>query len=266
MDFIADLRTKAARQRAWLIGDQAWMRQWLLERANAAQSGNFEIKSRFGAKCLALAAAHAPDLLRKAISAHWETEPRIPAGSGRESGRWTRLAGDAPGLGHNQGPPLEDNKPQVPKTRPGVSKERTQALREASKFGKGRGLSALSALLQSIPWLRDQEAIIRAGMDPPDTLENLQAAVSDPRPGYQIHHINEQGPAEEDKFSRSLIDGPDNLVRIPTIVHRDITGWYARPNRDFDYKSPRDYLRGKGWEERRDVGLRALREFGVLKP
>jgi len=30
--------------------------------------------------------------------------------------------------------------------------------------------------------------------------------------------------------------------------------------------SPREYLRGKSWTERRRVGLDALTEFGVLKP
>ncbi|MGH6838400.1 MAG: hypothetical protein ACREDT_06305 [Methylocella sp.] len=63
-----------------------------------------------------------------------------------------------------------------------------------------------------------------------------------------------------------LIDGPDNLVRIPTLKHRDIFGWYSRPNDQFQGLSPRDYLRGKDWEARRKVGIDALIDFGVLKP
>jgi hypothetical protein len=29
--------------------------------------------------------------------------------------------------------------------------------------------------------------------------------------------------------------------------------------------TPRDYLRGRSWEEQYEVGIDALREFGVLK-
>jgi len=277
MDLLTDLRTKAARDRAWLVGDRDWMRRWLLNRADAAGASAPERKSAFRAKCLELAAAHAPGLRRKALPTsfreldagnplvpHWLFEPRIPAGSGEESGRWTRLAGDVPGLGHNQGPPL-DEQPKLPKERPTVSRERTNAMLEAARFGRQRGLGALSALIQSIPWLREQADIITAGSDPPDTLENLQAAVSDPRSGYQIHHIAEQGPAKRDGFLSDRIDSRDNLVRIPIIVHRDITGWFGRLNPEYDGKSPRDYLRGKSWEERREVGLKALRIFGILK-
>ena len=33
--------------------------------------------------------------------------------------------------------------------------------------------------------------------------------------------------------SRSLIDSPENLVRIPTLKHWQITGWYMTPNEDY---------------------------------
>jgi hypothetical protein len=95
---------KGARERAWLVGDPTWMRRWLIERANAGQGSNLELKSRFGAKCLELAAAHAPGLVRKALPStksndpnsiipHWVFEPRVPAGNGDPSGEWTKLAG-----------------------------------------------------------------------------------------------------------------------------------------------------------------------------
>jgi hypothetical protein len=63
-----------------------------------------------------------------------------------------------------------------------------------------------------------------------------------------------------------LIDGPENLVRVPTQKHWQITGWYLTRNKLFGGLSPRAYLRGKSWEERQRVGRMALIEFGVLKP
>lgn len=59
---------------------------------------------------------------------------------------------------------------------------------------------------------------------------------------------------------------PENLVRIPTFKHREITAWYMKGNDDYGGLSPREYLRDKDWNMRRRVGLDALIRFGVLKP
>jgi hypothetical protein len=66
--------------------------------------------------------------------------------------------------------------------------------------------------------------------------------------------------------SCELINGPDNLVRIPTLKHWEITGWYMTKNENFGGLSPREYLRDKDWAERRRVGLFALIDKGVLEP
>jgi len=94
----------------------------------------------------------------------------------------------------------------------------------------------------------------------------LQRAVSNPKKGYERHHIVEQGPAEDDDLPRSLIDGRDNLVRIPTLKHREITGWFKTPNEKYGGISPREYLRGRDWAERTKVGREALIKFGVMRP
>jgi len=83
---------------------------------------------------------------------------------------------------------------------------------------------------------------------------------------YDDHHLVEQTAAERDGFPRSMIDAPDNLVRIPTLKHWLITGWYQMPNPDFDWLSPRQYLRGKSWKERVRIGKDALIRFGILQP
>lgn len=103
--------------------------------------------------------------------------------------------------------------------------------------------------------------------DPPRTLQELQQAAQLPKNQYyNDHHLVEQTAAEKDGFPRSIIDAPDNLVRIPTLKHWLITGWYQIPNPNFGWLSPREYLQGKSWDERVRVGRDALIEFGVLKP
>jgi hypothetical protein len=87
-----------------------------------------------------------------------------------------------------------------------------------------------------------------------------------PLDGYNIHHIVEQTPAGDDGFSDDLIDGPENLVRIPTLRHWQITTWFQTGNDEFDGLSPREYLRGESWDERMRIGKYALVKFGVLKP
>jgi hypothetical protein len=71
--------------------------------------------------------------------------------------------------------------------------------------------------------------------------------------------------ARDSGFPESKINGPDNLVRIPTLKHWQINAWYQKKNDQFGGLSPREYLRDKSWEERRRIGIDALSRFGVLK-
>ena len=63
-----------------------------------------------------------------------------------------------------------------------------------------------------------------------------------------------------------MIDERDNLVRVPTLKHREITSWYQTKNKDFGGLSPRDYLRERSWDERMRVDLDTLIDRGVLVP
>jgi hypothetical protein len=105
---------------------------------------------------------------------------------------------------------------------------------------------------------------VLAYFDPPQSLANLNAAANDPQTGYDIHHIVEQATAAADGSEDDLMDSPDNLVRIPTLKHWELNAWYTRPNPDFGNQSPRQYLSGKSWDERRLVGLIGLQKIGVL--
>ena len=86
------------------------------------------------------------------------------------------------------------------------------------------------------------------------------------RPGYVIHHPVEQTQAAREGYPERLWNGPENRLRIPTLKHWLITGWYMTRNKDFEWLSPRVYLKGKSWGEKMRVGRKALIKFGVLKP
>jgi hypothetical protein len=150
--------------------------------------------------------------------------------------------------------------PIVPKERPETAKERNDIAREIAKWVAKNQEKAV----EGANWLFEYEPSVQAYLDPPKTLEELQQSVTTPKPGYDIHHVVEKTPAEEDGFSKDIIHGPENLVRIPRFKHWEITSWYMTKNKDYEGLSPRDYLRGKDWATRTEIGLRALIENGVL--
>jgi hypothetical protein len=96
-------------------------------------------------------------------------------------------------------------------------------------------------------------------------LEELQEGALNPKPGYDVHHILEQGPARTEGFPEDMIEAPENRILIPRFQHWRINAWFATESSVFDQMSPRDYLRGKTWDERRRTGLDALANFGVMK-
>jgi hypothetical protein len=169
-----------------------------------------------------------------------------------------------PGIGHNQGPPINDPS-DIPPERPDVTWIRN---RIAQAIARNPVLvSYYFAVIATSPhWLNEMYWNIKANQDPPKTLDELHDArlVSDKR-GYEDHHVvlrAAQGPG----ITEARIKGSDNIVRIPRYKHWELNRWYETPNREFGELRPREYLKGKSWEENRSLGLRALRDIGVLKP
>lgn len=196
-------------------------------------------------------------------------QPRVPSGT-PAGGQWTS-DGSSSGLSSRQLPVLlaawpSNAPPEIPENRPPTSAERTRLAKLVAFFVRG-SVERFLTIAAGIYWLYNERAKILSYSDPPKTLKELQDAVSPTsQAGYQDHHIVEQMTAEADGFPRSQIDSRENIARIPTLKHQDITAWFNTMNKDFGGLSPRDYLRGRSWEERRDLGLFALRKFGVLKP
>jgi len=121
-------------------------------------------------------------------------------------------------------------------------------------------------ILARMGWLADNLAHdIEAYFDPPKSLAELREAALNPKKGYDVHHIVEQGPARRDGFDDGQLQSGSNKVLIPRYRHWEISAWYGQRNKEFGGMSPRDFLRGKSWQERYAVGLNALQRFGVLK-
>jgi hypothetical protein len=215
-------------------------------------------------------------LLLEAKAGFNRGQPRWPKGRPGEGGRWSGGSGGASspktppaGIGHNQGPPLVDQ-PTVPKTKPSeVQLQNNVARNLARSLGRAIGMGTptgfLLAMIRNTSWLNTNRASIESYQDPPKSLEELQNVVSGTsKPGYHDHHVVEQNSAREDE----KVDAPENLVRIPHYKHEEITTWYATKNDDapFGGRPPREYLQDKDWDERRRMGLDALRKFGVLRP
>jgi hypothetical protein len=204
-------------------------------------------------------------------------QPRVPAGNS-DGGQWTGSGGGGGGGGGltqvaQNIPP--DHLTDIPEERPESAQVRNAIIKQVAKHVARLALEdvlggAAGPILNGLEiasWVVEAGGpYIEAYSDPPKSLQELQDAVSTPATGYDIHHIVEQTPAEQDGLPRSLIDSPDNLVRIPTLKHWQITGWYMVRRDAYGGISPRTYLRGKDWGERTRVGYRALIENGVLKP
>jgi len=121
------------------------------------------------------------------------------------------------------------------------------------------GLAAHDAAVEAAPY-------VKAYFNEPRTLDELRGAARKRETGYDIHHIVERATAASDDSEDAFIDGPENLVSIPTVRHWLLNRWYESPNKKYDGLTPRQYLKGKGLEERFHVGLDGLQEIGVLKP
>jgi hypothetical protein len=164
-------------------------------------------------------------------------------------------------------PPIESLS-DVPGVRPETIQEINRVAREVSR-NSYFSLYYLGTTAEFVGhWLNEKYWEIRADQDSPKSLEELQDAVSGAdKKGYDDHHIVAQWAGRNGIFPQSRINESDNVVRIPRYRHWDINRWYETPNGEFGGHSPRQYLSGStNWHEHREIGLKALRDLGVLAP
>jgi hypothetical protein len=212
-------------------------------------------------------------------------QPRVPAGSS-DGGQWTDgTSGGAGSLGLVQITPRNDtidgvrlagdwpidDGPPIPPRKPETTEGRMKFVRQAVRWLRivGRLSPAADIFLGALDQAEDLKRltnVIKTANDPPGTLGELQARAQLPsEAGYEDHHIVGQFAQNRQQFGDERIDSPENTVRIPTLKHLDINGWYSTPSHDYGDLSPRDYLRGRSWNEQMREGLNILRHKGVLK-
>ena len=196
-------------------------------------------------------------LHRRHLRKYNPDQPRVPAGN-PDGGRWT-------GSGGFYSAGLSRGGPNIPRQRPPTSRDRNKAIKAVAKWLLEKG-TALAEVIANYSWLAEGAPYISAYLDAPKSLAELHELAQSPARGYDVHHIVEQTAAERDGYPKHLIDRDDNLVRISTLRHWEINAWYQTRNERYDGMSPREYLRGKDWDERRRVGLEALITYGVLRP
>ncbi len=185
-------------------------------------------------------------------------QPRVPAGN-PDGGQWTDEFGQIILASYD---PSEF--PDIPENPPPTTHERNVWSVRVARYLLATNSGYLVHRIRLWVWQHARDRII-AYLDEPKSLDELQRAANDPQPGYDIHHIAEQTPARLDGFPQERIQGWRNKVRIPTYRHWEINRWFETPNEEYGGLTPRQYLRGKSWEERYRVGLKALRLHGVLK-
>jgi len=80
--------------------------------------------------------------------------------------------------------------------------------------------------------------------------------------GYEYHHIVEQNKANASQFAAEQVHSTDNIVRIPTGIHRQISADYSRSVYNGGPRL-RDVLREKPFDEQYQFGVRTLKRHGL---
>jgi len=108
----------------------------------------------------------------------------------------------------------------IPKERPPTASERYDIAKATARWLAQRWVAQKQRhVVEATDWFLEYEPSVRAYLDPPKILAELQQAVSTSKPGYDIHHIVEKTLAEQDGFPKLMINAPENLVRIPRFKH-----------------------------------------------
>lgn len=152
---------------------------------------------------------------------------------------------------------------------------------EAAVRTGGRPLGVIGAILDLLSDSGelnrgDQQVVdeLRASVDSPKTLEELQKPPSENTLGYQRHHAVEQNPANVlkapavhgyVKFGRDALEDACNLFWVPTYKHEQITGYYNSSDESDPSRTHRQVVNEQDFVGQFAAGLDAMRKYGVLK-
>ncbi len=94
------------------------------------------------------------------------------------------------------------------------------------------------------------------------SFRSLKRALGPGGPGKQWHHIVEQSKLGQ--FGGNAIHNADNVIAIPTSIHRQISGFYSSKQRFTNGLTVRKWLDGQSFKFQREFGMDILRQFGAL--
>ncbi|MBV8473011.1 MAG: hypothetical protein JO107_02780 [Hyphomicrobiales bacterium] len=132
-------------------------------------------------------------------------------------------------------------------------------------------------LLDSTELNRGEQQVLdqlRASLNPPETLDELQQPPTENALGYELHHIVEQNPDNiakspldfvVEKFGRGVIDDPSNVVWVPRLMRELITAYYNAKDSDDPTCTHRQMVNQLDFSGQYAAGLEALRRYGVLQ-
>ena len=82
--------------------------------------------------------------------------------------------------------------------------------------------------------------------------------------GYEYHHIVEQGP-NASSLPAGQLQSTSNIVRVPRLVHEEITSYYETPRRiEGQMTTLREFLRNKNFSDQYKYGIDVLKYVGAL--
>ena len=87
-------------------------------------------------------------------------------------------------------------------------------------------------------------------------------------PGYQYHHIVEQGGENEKNIPAEQLHNTDNMIFIPTLVHEAINAkMYDKVDPELDKTdlTYREWLPKQPYSVQRAAGIHIMRQFGIIK-
>ena len=113
-------------------------------------------------------------------------------------------------------------------------------------------------------------AQLKAALQAPKTLEELQQQPTENILGYEQHHIvgqNDDNIAKDvfEKFGSQPIDDPSNIIWISRLQHECVSAAYSRNSAGPGSPLVRDVINKLDFTGQREEGFRILRQCGVLK-
>ena len=84
-------------------------------------------------------------------------------------------------------------------------------------------------------------------------------------PGYQDHHIVEQGGTNGSAFPIQDLQNTENIIRIPTLLHEAVSGVYSKKSEKTGDLTLRFWLQTRDLAEQREEGIEVLKSLGIVK-